>query len=591
MELQDYWRILRQYWILIIAFAAAGAATGLVFSALIEPSYAASSKVFVSTTGTTTVAELAQGNTFTQQRVKTYADLVETSAVLDPVVEELGLDETSVSLRSHVSASTPLNTTVIDITATDGDPEFAAALATATARSLIDTVETIETTTPGEGSPVLLSVVQEADVPAVPTSPRPKLNVALGLVLGLVAGATIALARAKFDTRIRNEREAQRITRATVLGGIPNDPTFRRRHLVVVDDPRSAASESFRILRANLQFLDADREARSFVVTSSVPSEGKSTTTVNLALAVAETDARVLVVEADLRLPKVSSYLGLEAEVGLTDVLVGNASLDDALQTWGANGLQVLAAGRIPPNPAELLASGRMQSLIRELDERFDVVLYDTPPVNPVADAAVLARLVGGALVIVATGSTTNYQLESAIGALKTVSAPVSGIVLTKVPRPGKGSGVYGRYAAPYGAGTPVATTPADGRPAAGTPDGAAGARAETAAPDADEEDSAAADSHEAVASPEALPLDVAPEVVESPATEDSASTGRSGRGSRRASVPPVHDEPEERAEDRAEDSEAPVGEVPNLEPDEVEGAVEIVLLEADDEELHVARK
>nr|WP_227589914.1 polysaccharide biosynthesis tyrosine autokinase [Demequina pelophila] len=450
VELQDYLRLLRKNLILIAMLTVLGGGAGLTYSLVATPEYSASAKVFVSTSGSSTVSELAQGNSFTQARVKTYADLITTASVLQPTIDALSIDRSVASLRGHLSASTPLNTSVINVTVTDSDPDFAAALATEASNQLIAVVEDIETTDATAGSPVALTMVQEAEVPTAPVAPKKTLNVALGLLLGLALGVGVALLRTTLDTRIRNERDLERIIDAPVLGGIVFDPKAKERPLLIHADARSPRSESFRTLRTNLQFLDADRASRSFVFTSSIPAEGKSTTAANLAIALADAGAKVLLVGSDLRRPKVGSYMGVESGTGLTDVLIGRLSVDDAIQRWGRTDLHLLPAGTIPPNPSELLGSALMANLVEDLGSRFDVVLYDAPPLLPVTDAAILARMVGGAIVIVASGRTHANQLDAACQALETAGAPVSGLVLTMLPTRGADAYGYGRYGYTY---------------------------------------------------------------------------------------------------------------------------------------------
>lgn len=451
MELQDYLLVLRKNWAIILILTFLGCGAGMAYSLVAEPSYTASAKVFVSTSGASNAAELQQGNTFTQQRVKTYADLVTTAAVLQPTIEALGIDTSVQQLRGNVTATAPLNTTVIDVTVSNGDPVFAASLATATANELIAVVEDIETTEGTSVSPVRLSIVQEAEVPGQPTSPNTTLNVMLGFLLGLALGVGAALTRHALDTHVRNERDIEILTDRPVIGGIVLDPKAKERPLVLHADPRSPRAESFRTLRTNLQFLDAGKRHRSFVITSSLPAEGKSTTAANLAIALADAGARVLLVGADLRKPKMADYMAIEGGVGLTDVLVGRVSIEDATQQWGRTSLYLLPAGTIPPNPSELLGSTTMADLIDTLQEAYDVVLYDAPPLLPVTDGAVLARLVGGAIMVVASGKTRRQQVDAAIDALDNVSAPLSGVVLTMLPVKGPDAYGYGRYGYTYG--------------------------------------------------------------------------------------------------------------------------------------------
>src|SRR5690606_27457469 len=224
LEIQDYLRIFRKNWIAILLLAVLGAGLGFTYALVATPTYTASARVFVSTSGATTAADLQQGNTFTQQRVKTYAELVTTAAVLQPTIDSLNLSTSVAKLRGQVSATAPLNTTVINVTVNSTDPVFAATLATETANQLIEVVQQIETTNPLEGSPVRLTVVQEAEVPGAPTSPKRMLSIALGLIAGLATGVALALVRAAVDTKIRNEKDVERLTDLPVLGGIVFDP-------------------------------------------------------------------------------------------------------------------------------------------------------------------------------------------------------------------------------------------------------------------------------------------------------------------------------------------------------------------------------
>jgi capsular exopolysaccharide synthesis family protein len=202
-------------------------------------------------------------------------------------------------------------------------------------------------------------------------------------------------------------------------------------------------------LRTNLQFVDAAGGARSFVITSSIESEGKSSTASNLAIALDNAGHKVIVVDADLRRPKLATYMGIEGAVGLTDLLIGRADMEDAVQQWGHGGLHVLPAGSVPPNPSELLGSAAMQSLIGRLEDEFDYVLFDAPPLLPVTDAAVLSKSVGGAIVAVAAGRAHRNQLAASVTALENIGARLVGFVLTMLPA--QGPHAYGYQSYGYG--------------------------------------------------------------------------------------------------------------------------------------------
>ena len=455
MDLREYFRILRKSWALILTVTLLSVAAAAGLSMLQTPKFSATSKVFVSTQSGGTTSELAQGNAFTVQRVKTYSDLVSTPIVLLPVIRELDLPISAELLARQIVASAPIDTSIIAITVTNTSAERAADIANATSQSLAEIVEDIETPAGDDAiSPVKLTRAQEATVPLYPVSPNVPLNVALGAVLGLIVAAVVAVLRETLETRIRNEGDLKQVTDVAILGGIVFDPKAKERPLIVHADPRSRRAESFRTLRTNLSFLEVARAERSFVVTSSIQSEGKSTTGANLAIALADAGSRVLFVDADLRRPKVADYMGLEGAVGLTDVLVGHAELEDVIQPWGMGQLFVLPAGHVPPNPSELLGSARMSQLIAEFNRGFDVVIFDSPPLLPVTDAAILAKNVGGTILIVAAGRTHKNQLKGALSALGNVGAPISGVVLTMLPTKGPNARGYGYgYGYNYGYG------------------------------------------------------------------------------------------------------------------------------------------
>ncbi|MDY7526484.1 MULTISPECIES: polysaccharide biosynthesis tyrosine autokinase [unclassified Cryobacterium] len=464
MELRDYIRILHKSWVMILIFVLVAVAAAATYSLMQTPKFSASAKVFVSTQSTGTAQDLAQGNSFSVQRVKTYSDLVAAPIVLLPVIGNLGLGITADDLAKQVTASAPLDTSIIEIAVSDTDPVRAADIANAISISLaavVQTIETPESTATGVAgvSPVKLTRAQEATVPSAPVSPNVPLNIALGLLVGLALGVGAAVLRETLDTRIRNERDVEQVTDIPILGGIVFDSKAQDRPLIVHVDPRSPRAESFRTLRTNLQFLDVGRTDRSFVITSSIESEGKSTTGANLAIALADSGARVLLVDADLRRPKIADYMGIDGTVGLTDLLVGRADLADIIQPWGRSKLFVLPAGQVPPNPSELLGSARMTYFVGEFNKNFDVVIFDAPPLLPVTDAAILAKSVGGALVVVAAGRVHKNQLTGAIAALGNVGASVSGLVLTMLPTSGADASGYGRYGYGYGYGADDADT------------------------------------------------------------------------------------------------------------------------------------
>jgi capsular exopolysaccharide synthesis family protein len=445
VDLRDYLRILRKNWLLVLlcVVLAVGAAAAAAYTA--TPKYRASTQLFVAARDTGgDVSGLNAGGQFTQQRVQYYADIVDSPEVAKAVASQIG-GISAKKIAKEVTASAPLNTVLVNVHVTDTSPQRAQAIANTLSDEFATYVADLETTPGAATSPVKVTVVKRAALPTAPVSPRKKLDVGLGLLVGLAVGVGGAILRETLDTSVRDPEQVQRDLGLPMLGAIATDPDARKRPLIVHADPHSPRAEAFRSLRTNLQFVDVDHAPRSIVVTSSVPEEGKSTSAANLAISLAQTGLRVLLVEADLRRPRLAEYLGIEGAVGLTSVLIGQASATEAIQPWGTDGkLHVLASGPTPPNPSELLGSQGMAHLMHELESDYDLVLFDAPPLLPVTDAAVVASIASGAIMIVRHGSTKREQLARAVDSLRSVGATIYGVVMTMTPSRGPDAYHYG---------------------------------------------------------------------------------------------------------------------------------------------------
>jgi capsular exopolysaccharide synthesis family protein len=446
VELRDYLDIVRKSWVLIVTLVVVGVLAAGGASLVMHPTYTSSTSVFVTveSSAASSAADLTAGSTYVQNQVKSFSDVVTTDRVLQPVIDKLGLDTTVSALAENVTATAALDTVIIDIAVTNPSPTQAAAIANAVGSSLIDAVTVLSKSSSG-ASPVRMSTLTTAKAATSATSPNLRLNLALGLLVGLALGLGIAVLRRVLDTRVHGAAEVEQVTTTTLLGGITYDPDAPAHPLVVQANPHAPRAEAFRQLRSNLQFVELAGEGRTFVVTSSLPAEGKSSTAANLAITLAESGAKVLLVDGDLRRPKIAEYLGIEGAVGLTDHLIGLADLADVVQPWGAGDMYILPAGQVPPNPSELLGSRAMIKLLESLDETYDTVIIDAPPLLPVTDAAVLSKLVsGGALVVIGSGKITKHQLEVAIASIETVGGHLVGAILNLLPA--KRGDAYGRY-------------------------------------------------------------------------------------------------------------------------------------------------
>jgi capsular exopolysaccharide synthesis family protein len=464
VDLREYVDLLRARWRLITACALLGLIAAAVASMLTTPQYKATTTLFVSASDSSlNVGTAYTGSLFTQQRVKSYVDVVTSSPVVAAVVDDLNLPMTPDEVASKLSVNNPLDTVLLEISATDANPEVAAQIANSTATQFGQVVRQIEQPLEGGAPLVKVTTIQAAEVPGAPYLPRTKLNLLAGLLLGAVVGIAVAVAQEALDTRVKTVEGLQKHFTSPVLAAIPYDAQVAKQARLTDSDRHSLRSEAYRHLRTNLAFVDIDHPPRALVVTSSVSREGKTTTAANLALAIAESGQPVILLEGDLRRPRVADYLGLEGSAGLTDVLVGRVDVDDVLQPWGTTGkLSVLPAGPLPPNASELLGSETMAELLHGLEERAMVVI-DAPPLLPVTDGAVLTSLVGGAIIVCGAGRVRREQLRAASEAITGVGGRIFGLVLNSVPVRGPDAQryVYGSGSSPLGDAAKDAPVPA----------------------------------------------------------------------------------------------------------------------------------
>lgn len=433
MDLHDYLGVLRRRWITVVAILLATVAGAAAITLASTPQYTASTRLFFAVQGGESATDLAQGSSFTERQMASYAQVARSPLVLEPVAETLEVRSDESDLSSLLDITVAAETTILVIAATDADPVFARDLANAVADQVADTVGELSPERPDGSETVRATKLSAAEVPQSPSSPNVQRNLTLGAILGLLAGMGIALLREVRDTRVRDEGDVAATTDVTVMGSVPADASGASHPVFMHDDSMSQRAEAIRRLRTNLQFVAFGDRPSSIVVTSSVPGEGKTTTAINLAASLADAGARVILVDADLRRPSVAKYMGLEGRVGLTTVLIGRASVNDVMQPWHGTTLDVLASGQVPPNPSELLGSRAMSRLLTELAGTYDVIVLDSPPLLPVTDAAILSKLVGGALVVASADGLHRKQLRASLDALDKVDAHVLGIVLNKV--------------------------------------------------------------------------------------------------------------------------------------------------------------
>lgn len=423
MELLDYLRMLRRRWWLVVAVTLACLGASIIATDRQTPVYQTSIQLYLSNGDGVPVNNLIEDSA--KARISTYTALASSSAALRTAINAINepLDHLG---GVGVSGGGDGTTIFMTLTVHADSARGAYLLAKAYAETFPRFVTSFERGNPSSGG-TTLTVQEQPGQPSQPISPQPNRNYALGLVLGLVLGAAAVLIAESLDRSVRSVEEVEKITGLPSLASIPVE--YRGEMAVAALAPRSQRAEAIRQLRTNVQFAGVDQPLRSLIITSALAGEGKTTTAINLAITSALAGQSVLLVDADLRRPSVSDELGLEGAVGLTNLAIGELSIDEAVQQWGDNGeLTVLASGPIPANPSELLGSQRMQDLIKELESRFELVIFDTPPLLPVTDATVLSRLVDGVVLVSKIGSTRRDRLKRAVESLRKLDVRMIGV-------------------------------------------------------------------------------------------------------------------------------------------------------------------
>lgn len=443
MNLQDLIKLLRLRWVTILVSTLLATLAAVFVTMTTTPQYQAATRLFVSTTAGQSMSDLYQGNRLSQDRVLSYTELIKGQTLAQRTIDKLNLDMSAEQLRARVSATSKLDTVLITVKVQDESPVRARDLANALSDEFVVLVRELETPAPGVRPDARVVVEQRASIPDSPVVPRKSRNIALGLILGLGLGIGLAVLRDMLDNTVKDRENLEEITGVGLVGSIPLDKGRRNTPAIAFENDNSLIAEAFRKLRTNLQFLSVDNPPRVIVVTSSAPGEGKSTTAINIALALAEAEHSVVLVDGDMRRPSLAKYLDLVGSVGFSTVLSGAASLSDVLQDTKFPRLTVLTAGPIPPNPSELLSSQAAKNVLRDLRQQFDYVIVDSSPLLAVTDGAILATDADGTLLISRFGQTKREQLAHAVSTLQGVGARLLGAIVTMTPTRGTGSYSY----------------------------------------------------------------------------------------------------------------------------------------------------
>lgn len=422
MELIDYIRVLRRRWLLVVLAVLVSAGAAVAYSVRQPPVYVAQTNAVVShdAAKNASTADLT-GAAQDALTATTLSQIGGSTPVLQAALQQAGISIRSGPVSISI-VSTPASP-FLTVRATADDAVVATRLANAVPLVLPDVITRLLEARPGS---FVLRVVDTAG-PATKTQPRPLRAGGLGLVLGLLLGCGAAGLRESLDRTFGDPDKLENVTRRTVLGAVPQE--LASETLPSITYPGSGRSEAYRQVMTNIQFAGPQHSLKAIVVTSATAGEGKTTTSVNLAVAFARTGQTVVIVDADLRRPKVAAAFSLPASAGLTGVLGGLLPLSQAIVRVDDNRVAVLPAGPLPGNPSELLGSSAMQDVMDELSARFDVVIVDSPPVLPVADPLILAVKSTALIVVVRLGSTTRERVKRTLANIDKVNVPLLGIV------------------------------------------------------------------------------------------------------------------------------------------------------------------
>jgi succinoglycan biosynthesis transport protein ExoP len=496
IDLKQYLFLLRSYlWLLMLTAVLAGVAAFGV-SKLITPVYQASTTLLIDEAPGVNTSDY-NSLLASERRARTYAQLLTEEPVLETTIQRLSLGMDVETLKKRVKAEWVSNTQLIELQAEDTNPQQAARIANTIAEVFSEQTQALQNSRYAASKESLLAQladldeqIQQASIalgalgnipedkaerdrleallaqyrqtytellesyeqlraaeaqttsnviqvepatpPTRPARPKVLLNVVVAALLGMVLAAAMAFAREALDETIKSPEEVTRHLGLPVLGLVAHIET--EEGLIAATQPLSPASEAFRSLRTNIRYTSVDHPLQTILITSPSPEDGKTTVAANLGVVLAQNNNRVVLMEGDLRRPGLHKILDLPNRIGMSDLFVEPQDyLDGALQKTEVPGLLALTSGDLPPNPSELLDSGRARQILSQVMERSDVVLVDAPPVMAIADAVALAPHVTGVLLVLRAGKTSLAAGKQAVEQLRRVGANLIGAVLTDV--------------------------------------------------------------------------------------------------------------------------------------------------------------
>lgn len=449
----------------ILLGAVVGAIVFFAFSwLLITPLYEASVTLYVNNSiSRENTGYITQGDLYAStQLVDTYAAIILSDSILENVIQDIGLDMEIDDLARILEINAVNDTEVFTVSARHPSPETAAKIVDSIAMIAPEKITGIV-----KGSSV--TIISYARIPADIAFPNYSLMALIGFAVGMCLVAGCMVIQGMLDTRIRTAADFSR-WKYPLIASIPDfmdkkqadygyskkkdrKKDNRKRKVnavscILSENTPFAVQEAYKTLRTNVLFSSPDHEKKVILISSSMRGEAKSTTSINLAVSFAQNQSKVLLIDCDLRLPAIAKYLGLKRSPGLTDLMLG-VKIDKAVLYNLKNGLHVLTAGTIPPNPTEMLGSKKMERFIKQMSEQYDYIIIDTPPLGIMPDAAILSKYATDVILVARQGAAEKNELDTAVKKLELAKAKILGFVFTCVTENNHRS--YKKYDDHYG--------------------------------------------------------------------------------------------------------------------------------------------
>lgn len=439
ISLKELIKILRKRIIIILVVITAFivAATILVF-VVIKPTYEANTSIIIGNSFKSQGSELQYNDLMLYQKlVKTYCSIAKTTIVAEKTIDKLNLNMTDEEFQQHIIVTPQDDTQILVLKVKWDNPKEAV--------SIINTLSEVFIQESKEIYPLGdVKIIDKVKIPDKPVSPKKKLIIGISFLIGIFISCILVMIMEYLDNTIKTEEDVEEYMGLNVIGAIPKEAELVDSFDSFSEEKFGRVTEAFRTFRTNLEFSSIDNKVKTIMITSGRAGEGKTTIAYILASLMAQSGKKTLLIDCDLRKPKVHSKFNLDNKTGVSDILARDIKWTEAIYRTNVENLYVLTAGLKPPNPTELLSSHKMKDFISLLKEELDYIILDTPPVGIVTDAQILSAYADGCVFVLASGEAVKEETVKAKRLLEYVNGKILGVCLNKIKEGKKGD--YGYY-------------------------------------------------------------------------------------------------------------------------------------------------